>query len=359
MKATRIKVSRTSFPEVLKVLFLGVPAVILLVCFAILCFRTQSLVPWPRVVHEDGKRTLLHTVFYFEHATRELPLDLLLGLASGGAVFYAFPPTARSDTAIGHRSAALRLSVLIGALALAAILIGTALAGGMPLILDNLFQNHTRPGTALLWGSHWRYHLLERSSLILMTLGFAGLLRASNAASRDRYGRRGLAVGFGSFVAFLALTFVFFLGPSYMMQTFRDPQYLGHQIRELMTHATVTVPLAWGACLAAMPAADIRLSVLPPPLRRLRSPTRQGLCAAAGVIGVLLAALLTVLSLVSDARSHGQSQDLITLIVPHYFEHSLGYVLTASVAVLVYGLSARCALYDGQKRSTRLSVLPT
>ena len=64
----------------------------LLGAFVVICFHTGTIWPWTRVVHEDGRHTLIGTILYFEHATRELPLDVILGIAIGGCVFFAFPP---------------------------------------------------------------------------------------------------------------------------------------------------------------------------------------------------------------------------------------------------------------------------
>ena len=52
---------------------------------------------WNEVAHEDGVRTFGATFLYFEHAVRELPGDLMLGLVIGGALAYACPlaPAAR------------------------------------------------------------------------------------------------------------------------------------------------------------------------------------------------------------------------------------------------------------------------
>ena len=80
-----------SFRRHLAVALLAFAAVVLLVAFVMICVRTGSLWPWTRVVHEDGQRTLLLTIFYFEHATRELPLDVLLGIAIGGCACFACP----------------------------------------------------------------------------------------------------------------------------------------------------------------------------------------------------------------------------------------------------------------------------
>ncbi len=47
----------------------------------------------------SSPRTLLQTVFYFEHALRELPMDLLLGLAVARISFYGSTGGSRSGRA--------------------------------------------------------------------------------------------------------------------------------------------------------------------------------------------------------------------------------------------------------------------
>src|SRR5262245_13312974 len=53
--------------------------------------QARTIWPFPVVVSEDGHRTLLEVIFYFEHATRELPIDLLLAVAVSGAVLHFAP----------------------------------------------------------------------------------------------------------------------------------------------------------------------------------------------------------------------------------------------------------------------------
>ena len=78
------------------------PAAVLLVAFVAVCLQAGTPWPWNSVVHEDGHHTLLETIFYFEHATRELLLDAVLAMAVAGAMRSFFPPTGAS----GDREAA-------------------------------------------------------------------------------------------------------------------------------------------------------------------------------------------------------------------------------------------------------------
>ena len=90
-------------------------------------------------MHEDGRRTLIETIFYFEHATRELPLDVILGIAIGGSVLFAFAPYNRR---VERTSGSWRTFgwVLLTAIILSVILFGTAVKGGTRLVLEELLR---------------------------------------------------------------------------------------------------------------------------------------------------------------------------------------------------------------------------
>ena len=168
-------------------------ASILLTAFVIICVHTGTAWPWTHVVHEDGRRTLIETILYFDHATRELPLDVILGVAIGGCVFFAFPPAPDDQGAerAGSTRRVLTLA-LMTVVILAVILVGTAAKGGIGLVFDELLQNRTRFGVPLEFGSHWRYHLLERIAMILGSVGIAGALRMLSDEQRAVNAQRDL-----------------------------------------------------------------------------------------------------------------------------------------------------------------------
>lgn len=308
-------------------LAVGLPFALLAVSFVVICLHAGSFSPWNLPVHEDGKRTFLNTVFYFEHAVRELPIDILLGMAAGAGVYLAFPQTATARRPFDGRDRILTAAALAAA---GVILGGAAWQGGAPMILDNLFQNHTRPGAPLVWGSHWRYHLLERLPMILTAVGLGALLRAVLGRSHDARGRAGVRMGGAVIGLYLALTVLFTPNLAALMLPFRDPQYLGHEAREIMTHAIVTLPLAFAGCMLLQGAWTTPGSPQPVRLAQLAGPAVLAL-AAAGLAGYGVLAAVA-----SDAASHGQSADMVTLIFPHFFEHSLGYVLAPFTAAAAY-----------------------
>jgi hypothetical protein len=335
--------SSARYPRLLGVALLVWGGIVLFCAFAVICVHTATIWPWTKIVHEDGRHTLIGTILYFEHATRELPLDVILGVAIGGCVFFAFPP---APSAHGAEQAASTRRVLtlalITVIVITIILVGTAARGGMALVFDELLQNRTRFGVPLEFGSHWRYHLLERIAMILCSVGIAGLLRTLGPGYSALNGRPGLNIAGAAIGIYVALTFVFSHGRMFfeLEQPFRDPQYLGHQAREVLTHALVTVPVAWGVCILLLSNRKTSFSAkstswnLPPP-------PAIAVTVMAGISGVVLATYVCVAALMAGAVSHGQTTDPVTLIFPHFFEHSFTYVLVSVVAALTYAVAAK------------------
>ena len=215
----------------------------------------------------------------------------------------------------------------------------------MALVFDELLQNRTRFGVPLEFGSHWRYHLLERIAMILVSLGFAGMLRILGNGQYAGNERLGIAIVAGSIGIYIALTIVFSRGYLFfeLKQPFRDPRYLGHQAREVLTHALVTVPIAWGVCMLMLSNWKTTLQAKSTSRTSPMSITIAGTMIA-GVAGILLATYVCVAALMAGAVSHGQTTDPVTLIFPHFFEHSFTYLVVPMVAALVYEIAAQCAL---------------
>lgn len=306
-----------------RALFRLLPAGVLLAAFVGLCVMTGTAWPWNQVVHEDGVRTLLGTVFYVEHGTRELLPDALLALAVAGSVGYFFP----LGRAAGVRDAASRSRrrlAWVVAVTFAVVVGGTLWTVGGRALIDNLSQSHTRAGAPLVWGAHWRYHLIERFAQMMLAFSASGVFwMLHGKPSVDRHPGRFRLFG-AALLLFAAITVVFRL----TSEPFRDPAFLGHQLRELFTHSLVTLPLALGTCLAL---ARKYSAASPGP-----SADRAWPIVVTGAAAVLSGAFLLVASVMADAQSHGQAEGLASLLLPHFAEHALGYVFVPALAGLIY-----------------------
>jgi hypothetical protein len=312
--------------ETLERALIVVPALVLGIAFVGVCVQAGTPWPWNRVVHEDGHRTLLQTIFYFEHATRELLLDVVLAIGAAGAVRYFYPIRVGDEGAL--RRARRRMGILAVA-TLAAIVGGTAWTDGGQAILDNLAQYHTRETGPLVWGAHWRYHFIERIADLALAFALVGALWIVDGRPGGDRRRDGTLIAV-AIVLFAAATLVFGLTG----EPFRDPTFVGHQLRELLTHGLVSVPVALATCMTLAR----RYAIVTPAARSTRSAVPV---YAAATLAVLCGAFLLVAAVALGSRAHGQKTSLAELLFPHFFEHSLGYLLVVAVAGFFYLLPRR------------------
>ena len=61
----------------------------------------------------------------------------------------------------------------------------------------------------------------------------------------------------------------------------------------------------------------------------------------ATVAFALIGLYLTVASLAGSAISQGQSESLVILVFPHFFEHVFSYLVVTLTAALVFQMSGR------------------
>lgn len=303
----------------------GFGATVLIVALLAIMARLGTPLIWNLAAHEDGVRTFGATFFYFEHAVRELPGDLMLGAVIGGSLAYAYPLKA------GVRGAGLYAAAL--AIVIAVMAAGAVNAVGVSGVFDNLLQKHTRPGAALEWGAHWRYHLLSSFALYLMAFGAAGLMRFLDGAGTTAEAARGSRIFAFALAAFFGLTLVFAHSPAGLAKPFADAIYIGHEARELFTSVLVTLPLAFGlGFLAAEESA-------PPATDADRNRQRSRWIAAIAA-GVALGLYLCIGAVLMDAASSGQTDDVVMLVAPHFFEHAQTYAVVTLAALITHRLAA-------------------
>jgi hypothetical protein len=299
-------------PNLIKRLFFYAPLTILAASFLAICVHFHTVWPWQALVHEDGRRTLFETVLYFEHALGELPLEVLLSAAvAGWMLWLCGPPAAKGATwNIGIIAIALDITIFVGA----------ARHAGAPTATQYLLQYHTRDSEPMIFGSHWQYHLLSQLALMLLPAFVALVGNLRPIANRP-------LVLITSFVLFAILTIIF--GPS--SAPFTDARFLGHQARELFTHALVTIPLAIGCCLA-IPHGEVAAD----------SDSERAIwpVAALGAC-ILLAVYLGCAIVLTRSQRLAQTSDWIKVICGHFFEHTISYLVVTVHSVFFYLLGAR------------------
>jgi len=263
-------------------------------------------------VHEDGRRTLFETILYFEHALGELPLEVLLsGAVAGWMLGLCGPPAAKPGASWNIAIIALVLD--------ATIFVGATMHVGAHTAMLNLLQFHTRDSEPMIYGSHWQYHLLSQLALMLLPAYVAQFGNLRPIASRPFTLIISLAI-------FAILTVIFGLSSA----PFTDARFLGHQARELFTHALITVPLAIGCCLS-IPRGEAPTSAPKPEIW----PT------VAIATGIILAAYLGFGIVLTRSQHLAQTNDWIKVICGHFFEHTISYLVVTVHSVFFYLLGAR------------------
>ena len=299
-------------PNITKRLFFYIPFTILAAAFLAICIHFRSAWPWHVPLHEDGQRTFFETVLYFEHALGELPLEVLLSAALAGWILWLYgSPAAKSGSMwnIGIIAIALDITIFAGALTHV----------GARVAMSNLLQYHTRDTEPMIFGSHWQYHLLAQLALMLLPAFYVaqvGNLRP--IANRP-------VILISAFVSFAILTIIFGVSAA----PFTDARFLGHQARELFTHALITVPLALGCCLLI-------------PCKETEPTSKRSIWPIAAMAAcILLAVYLGAGVLLTRSQHLAQSNDWIKVICGHVFEHTISYLVVTIHSVFFYLLGAR------------------
>ncbi|MHA7776943.1 hypothetical protein [Roseibium sp. M-1] len=299
--------------RVLQLVCIGIPAVIFLVSLVVLAdMHGGSLFRVP--IHEAGELTLFQTLFYFDHAARELPIDVILAIAIGASAATVFPCRDGSKPQFLWVAAAATCAL---------IMVGTWITAGNDGIVQAFDQSGTRPGAEPVIGAHWYYHFLSRSALLLSVVGVGLAFSGREIQARSR-GRTWI-IGVTAVYAVISILFGL-LQPHLIVAAFTDPVFLGHQARELATHALTSVPLGIFACaVLANPQG-----IYPP-----RSPAVWGGVALVG-LAVALGLYVVAGAWLMGAGELGQSDDMRILIFPHFLEHALGYLCFLTLAPAVF-----------------------
>ena len=236
--------------------------------------------------HETEARSLQAVALFPGHGLRELPHVLVLALAFAGAV-----APARSPRAAGRQIArAATGTALCGAV----LFVWAGLEAGWASAWSDLRQ-HRGAVDLEAPGIHVRMHLVSDVALGALFLGAAGLFE-----------RAGLGVGLLAAAGLLGA-----LAGAAGTAGVSHPRFVGHAVREIVTHVSVTLPLllAWTASRAKLRATG----------RRLPWWSWVAVAVAAATTGALL--LLLPGPAVIARYSSAPQRPLALNLAVHNFEH--------------------------------------
>jgi hypothetical protein len=173
-------------------------------------------------------------------------------------------------------------------------------------------RSTTRGDWPLVWGAHWRYHLIERFADIALAFALAGALWIVEGRPGSGDDAPDVSLIAGAMLIFAVATLVFV--PT--SEPFRDPAFVGHQLREFFTHGLVTVPFALGTCMVFARRFAIATPVAHP--ARSAWPVY-----AAAIVSIVAGAFLLLASLLLEARLWPEDEPR-GAAVSHFFSTAWG-----------------------------------
>ena len=325
-------------------MLLSLPLLYAAVAYAYLAYWHGG--PWlfNTLVHENGRLTLLGSLFYFDHFLGCLPMILLFALcAATGFAFAARLPAPASARRAG--GLAVNLLLPIPLFIFITFLASTRIAG-FPRTVEYALQWIERDGV-LSPGGGWNQLQVSNIPIALGTISAGLVLASSWPATPGERSRVGLWAG----LAGLALALALDLGLTALWwpgwEAFENPRWVAHSIREIATYPLTGIPIALAAifCVHARLASgqDSRGSL------RIRFPAISVILLAIGlaiVTGQLL--YLRTANVLAMAQKPAFAPDGLSvayLLASHVFEHFLDFVIIGPLSAGIYAVLLGCSLW--------------
>ncbi len=314
-------------------ILLGLPMLYLAVSYGYLVRWHRKAWLLRTIIHENGRLTLLGSVFYFDHFVACVPMVTVFALCTAGGVAVTAQVPAHVDVA-GARLAAL---LLLGAatMLIVAAFIAAVLTVGWQRTIDYTLQRIERDGV-LSKGGNWNQLQLSNVPIAVGTIGAASTLRWLGA----EVGASGDASLFGSGIACIAAGIALLVGLGVLCwcswEAFRNPRWLAHSMREVATFPLTGIPIALASIVLTVHAlfGVGTWSVQPSWLALLL------VGVAGGIVALEFAAVrdVDVLAIAQKPSFANEGMSIPYLLAAHVFEHLLDFVLLALMAAGLYAL---------------------
>ena len=319
--------------SVLLFILLMPPVVYFAISYAYVAWWHKKLFLWDTLIHENGRLTLLGSLFYFDHFLACVPMVTLFALSTaGGAVL-----TSRLPSGIGASGAAFLAALLLAAavLLVAAAFFASVFTVGRQRTLDYAFQRIERDGIASKGGS-WNQLQLSNIPIALGTVGVAAaLINSAGTAEANKHldlVPAGIAcLGVAAMLS-VTLTAVNWCG----WRAFFNPRWLAHSVREIATFPLTGIPIALGSVLITENwISGIYLWRIEP---RFLSLILFGMSVALFGTQLILLMRVNVLAMAQKPQFAGDGFSVPYLLCAHVFEHFLDFVLIVPMTGGIYAL---------------------
>ena len=303
-----------------------VPAIVLVLSYVYLSFEHQKLNLLFQTIHENEKYTMLETLFYFDHFVREIVISVFMSF-SIAISFYMYSPLIKSKDLLMQR--VLKGSFLLALFVLVIAFTGAVLKNGFTSTWLDFLQFRTTD-TLCSYGSHFHFHLLHILFIMVFAIAISSLYRGLTRRASNSLNPLSLQMVLLWLVLFVLLTCVFI--PS--LKPFTDIRYLAHQLREIVTHATITVPISF----ALLVFCEDKLVGVNSKIKKTNiSFISRGF---AFLISSLLVPVVIFISLYEkNVLEVAQKQSsILDLFASHSFEHFIDYGFVAILSLFLFVL---------------------
>jgi len=318
---------------------LSVPAIYFIASYTYLAWWHNNGFLFNTLIHENGRLTLLESLFYFDHFIAVVPMIIIFSLCmAGGFAVAGYVPSDKNPS----RAASVAIVLLVGSALL--VLVASVMSiwtVGWERTVDYALQRIERDGV-MSKGGNWNQLQLSN---IPIAFGAIGLSVAFTMSGGEFQRERSITLKAGgvSCIIFAAALCIGITALNWNGWTsFLNPRWVGHSIREIATYPFTGIPIAL-----------ISVLLVENYLSGLRSWIIE--CRLFSIIligtGFTLAAGQLILLKNEDVLAYAQRPSFAPnglsipyLLSSHVFEHFLDFVLIGPLTGGIYALLRLIAL---------------
>jgi hypothetical protein len=297
--------------------------------------------PWlfDTIIHENGRSTLLASIFYFDHFVGCVPMITLFALCTAGGFLLNGRVSTNTDAS---RAKFIATVLLLGALLFVLLAFGASVYKvGLQRTIDFAFQRIERDGV-ISRGGTWNQLQLSNIPIALGALGVSVALLISPRYFGSTEDFRLVVGGIACIAtaAILSITISTFNWPGW--ESFFTARWLAHSIREIATYPFTGIPIA----LASVMAVEYYISGLRTWDVQIH-PLSLILIGMAIVIiagELMLLRNVDVLAMAQKPSFASNGLSILYLLCSHVFEHFLDFIFISLLTGGIYALVHLLAL---------------
>jgi hypothetical protein len=317
--------------DVLLLILMAPPVLYFVISYSYLASWHNKLFLWNSVIHENGRLTLLESLYYFDHFVGVVPMIVLFALcvAGGFSLGGVFPSIIDMSTAKVVTTILLTGSALIVLFAFLA----SIFTAGWQRTLDYAFQRIERDGV-ISKGGTWNQLQISNIPIALGTIGLTSALAISSKNSVDP-GNVNPMVGGIICIGLAAVLSITISALNWSgWQSFLNPRWVAHSVREIATYPLTGIPVA----MASILLVEYYLSGVDKWTFQLHLPSILLLgTGIAFLIGQLIFLRnVDVLAIAQKPSFASDGLPIPYLLCSHVFEHFLDFVLIIPLSGGVY-----------------------